>query len=63
MTPAERLITVAPGDGIELAVRRMAERHINQIPVVEEGRLVGMIARINILRFVELQPTNGRRKR
>jgi Zn-dependent protease/predicted transcriptional regulator len=63
MTPAERLIVVAPGDGIELAVRRMAERHINQIPVVEDGRLVGMIARINILRFVELQPAEGRRKR
>lgn len=62
MTPRADLVTVAPDDNIEVAIRRMAERHYNQLPVVEDGRLVGMIARVNILQFVEPRPA-GRRRR
>jgi CBS domain-containing protein len=64
MVPKENLFTVSPQDNIEVAIRRMAERHFNQLPVVDEGRLVGMIARVNILRFVELRPSarNGFRR-
>ncbi len=55
MTPADRLVTVSPSDPADLAVRHMAQRHLNQLPVVLDGRLVGMIARINVLRFLELK--------
>jgi len=50
-----RLITIGPDDTVETAVRHMAERHFNQIPVLVDGKLVGMIARINILRFVNMK--------
>jgi CBS domain-containing protein len=33
----------------------MAQRHFNQLPVVEDGRLVGMISRVNVLRFLDLK--------
>lgn len=55
MTPASQLIKVSPGDSIDVAVKHMAEKHFNQLPVVQDGRLVGMIARVNILRFLELK--------
>jgi Zn-dependent protease/CBS domain-containing protein len=55
MTPLSRLVTVGPDDSVETAVRHMAERHYNQLPVVVDGRLVGMIARINVLRFVNMK--------
>jgi CBS domain-containing protein len=59
MTPVAELITVTPEDNAEVAIRHMAQRHFNQIPVVAEGRLVGMISRGDVLRFVEA--TGGRR--
>ncbi len=56
MTPAAKVLSVSPEDGIDLAIRHMAERHLNQLPVLEEGKLVGMISRANVLRFLELDP-------
>lgn len=53
MTPVTELVTVSPGDPLETAIRPMAERHFNQLPVVQDGQLVGMIARVNILRFLD----------
>ncbi|MBI4213737.1 MAG: CBS domain-containing protein [Chloroflexi bacterium] len=58
MTPAADLVTVTPEDPVETAIRHMAHRHLNQLPVVEEGRLVGMIDRVNVLDLT--QPANGR---
>jgi len=55
MTPASQLIKVAPGDNIDVAVKHMAERHFNQLPVVQDGRLLGMVSRVNVLRFIELK--------
>jgi Zn-dependent protease/predicted transcriptional regulator len=52
MTAVKDLITVAPEDQIDVAVRYMAEKHLNQLPVVKNGRLVGMVARVNVLRFI-----------
>ena len=55
MTPVGELIKVAPEDTIDVAIKHMAEQHFNQLPVVDRGRLVGMIARVNVLRFLELK--------
>jgi Zn-dependent protease len=54
MTPATRVLSVTPDDGIDLAIRHMAERHLNQLPVLVEGKLVGMVTRANVLHFLEL---------
>ncbi len=55
MTPASQLVKVAPGDNIDVAVKHMAERHFNQLPVVQDGRLLGMVSRVSVLRFIELK--------
>jgi CBS domain-containing protein len=36
--------TIAPGDTVEEAMRRMTEKHVRHLPVVEDGRLVGLVS-------------------
>jgi CBS domain-containing protein len=36
--------TIAPNDSVEEAMRRMTEKHIRHLPVVEDGRVVGLIS-------------------
>jgi CBS domain-containing protein len=38
------VVTVAPQDRIEVAVDLMRERAVRRIPVVEDGRLVGIVS-------------------
>ena len=38
------LVTVSPGDTVEEAAERMAQAQVRRLPVVEDGRLVGMLA-------------------
>jgi Zn-dependent protease/predicted transcriptional regulator len=60
MTPVSNLITVSPEDNVETAVRHMAERHFNQLPVVADGRIVGLIARVNVIRYLNVKEEIGR---
>ena len=53
MTAASALITVSPDDPVEVAIRHMAQRHLNQLPVVADGKLVGMVDRKNIIQLTE----------
>ena len=41
--------TIAPGAPLDEAVRLMERRHVKRLPVVEGGRVVGIIARANLL--------------
>ncbi len=54
MTPAAALATVSPGEPVAEAQRLLAARDVDQVPVVEEGRLRGMLRRADVLRFIEL---------
>lgn len=43
-------VTCRPDDPLESVVEKMARRHIKRLPVVEDGRVVGIVARADILR-------------
>lgn len=58
---AQPLKTVTPADDMKTAVRLMAENGFNQLPVVEEERLVGMLNRADIIRYVQVHHELGRR--
>lgn len=41
---SRRLAAVAPGDDVRQAARVMARRQIRRLPVVEDGKVVGMLS-------------------
>jgi CBS domain-containing protein len=43
-------ITIRADDPLRVAAERMAYRKINRLPVVEEGRLVGIVTRADLVR-------------
>jgi len=49
---SERLITVSPKDSAARAARLLLDQKINAVPVVEDGRLVGIVSRSDLLRLL-----------
>ncbi len=55
------LQTIKPDDNMSTAVRMMAEHGLNQLPVVVENRIVGMLCRADIIRYVQIHYELGKR--
>ena len=51
------LITIDPQQDLDEALRLMASKQVRRLPVVEEGRLVGVLAQADIAREAEEQQT------
>ena len=64
-TPVARIMTPAPlktvdaDADLEQALRLLGDGTINQLPVMEDGRPVGLLSRSDVLRFVSLRTTLG----
>lgn len=41
-----------PGDDVRAAARRLLEHHVKRLPVVDDGRLVGIVSRTDLLRVL-----------
>lgn len=54
MTPAERLATVGADDAAEDALRKLGAQDVDQVPVVERDRLVGLLRRQEIVKWIAL---------
>jgi len=52
MRPADRTIEIAPGAGVIDAIRQMAAADIGRLLVVDQGKLVGLITRTGVTRYV-----------
>ena len=52
MTPVDSLQVASLGEEALSVMERMAENDINQMPVVSEGRVVGLVARDNLIQFL-----------
>lgn len=55
MTPADQLATASPQEDLAKAFEELARRDVGQLPVVQGGRLVGMLRRRDIARWLEVQ--------
>jgi len=51
--------TVSPEATLKEALTMLLENHFSSLPVVEEGRLVGLITYTDVLRFVHQMLNNG----
>ena len=55
MTPFERLGTVAPDEEALKLLQMMQEHDVNQVPVVDGRRLVGIVSRADMLRLIQVR--------
>lgn len=55
MVPTERIATARPAALLTEALHLMQERDVNQLPVVDDGRLIGMLTRGDVLRQLEVR--------
>ena len=55
MVPADRIVTVGPQTGVIEAMRLMREHDVHQLPVIEDGHMVGMVTRGDVMRQIELR--------
>ena len=59
MVPYGRLVLAHPEEDAWSVLLRMDRHNVNQMPVEEAGRLVGLIARENLLRYVRTRAELG----
>jgi CBS domain-containing protein len=59
MTPAMGLRTVGPDAPLAEALQKLAAENLNQLPVVERGRPVGLLSRAAIVHFLQLRMQLG----
>ncbi len=60
MLPREQIRWVAPGEPVLALLERMASEDINQMPVVADGQVVGIVTRDSILRVIQARTEMGR---
>jgi len=53
--PLERMRTVSPETSARDALQIMVQEDVNQLPVISNGKLVGVISRGNVLQFLQTQ--------
>jgi CBS domain-containing protein len=54
MTPAGKLATAFPSDGAVTVLEMMEEKDAEHVPVLWEGKVVGIIAREELWRFAQI---------
>lgn len=59
MLPGDKVITVTPETDLLAALERMDDTDVAQMPVVEAGVLLGLVAREHVLRYVRARAELG----
>ncbi len=59
MTPLDKLKVAYPSQDALSILEQMGESDINQMPVVSEGRVIGVVARDNLIRFLRTRSELG----
>lgn len=65
IVPVERIMTreplhaVKPDDDLNTAMKVIAQYDLNQVPVLNQGKLVGILSRANVINFLQLKHELG----
>jgi CBS domain-containing protein len=60
MLPLQRLRTVDPESSVADALETMAREDVHQLPVMADGRLMGIIGRGDVIRVLKVREELGR---
>lgn len=62
MTPRDRTVVTSPAEGLSEALEKLMRANVGQLPVLDGERLVGMLHRTDVARWIELhvQPPRAR---
>jgi CBS domain-containing protein len=57
----EPVVTIGPEEDAEALAALLVKRGVNPVPVVEEGRLVGVVSRADVVRLMARveEPSEG----
>jgi Zn-dependent protease len=59
MTPFDKLKWVRPDEELSSVMRILSEGDVNQVPVVLDNKIIGMVTRENLLNFVQVRSRLG----
>ncbi|MBE3560525.1 MAG: CBS domain-containing protein, partial [Ktedonobacteraceae bacterium] len=59
MVPVEKLHVVSPQQTLKEVLPLMNTQDVNQLPVVQDGRLLGVLSRDAVLRSLEIRSSLG----
>ncbi|MDM8001249.1 MAG: site-2 protease family protein [Dehalococcoidia bacterium] len=59
MTPIDKVKQVRPDDDLSSVMSLLTDEDVNQLPVVQDHNIVGMVARDNLLSFIHLRGELG----
>jgi CBS domain-containing protein len=59
MVPLDRLHVVYPQQNLNDVMPLMAGQDVNQLPVVQDGKVVGVLSRDSIMRYLEIRRNLG----
>jgi Zn-dependent protease/CBS domain-containing protein len=59
MVPADKIKSVTPDRTAAEVVEMMDREDLNQVPVMENGQVIGMVARDNVIRFIRTRAELG----
>lgn len=54
---SENPVTIGPDENLDEALRRMAKDQVRRLPVVDDGRLVGILAQADVARTAHPEST------
>jgi CBS domain-containing protein len=55
MIPLTETTSLSPGDDMSTAMSKMAASGLGRLPVVDEGRLVGIVSRRDIMAYLQIR--------
>ena len=55
MTPIHSLKSVPPDEDLSAIMQMLSREDINQVPVVQDGNVIGIVGRDNIISFINVR--------
>ena len=61
MTPGEQVVTLNPREDVSEVFQKFMQRDVRQMPVMQDGSMVGVLRRQDLMRYLQLHSELGLR--